>query len=305
MSTPRIHDAPIEPGNARPIGKLRGQFGESAIWSESDQGVWWVDMHGHSLNFSRADGNSRLWKTPGPELPWARAVLLRKGGGLVVALADKLATFDPKTGLSTVLPVTLELPSGHLFNDAIVDPAGRIIIGTMLPGRGNDGHARFYQIGHDLSVRTIVDGLNTTNGLAFSPDGRTLYYSDSFVDVRKIWAADYEPATGRVGQARLFVDFENLPGKPDGAVVDGEGGYWSAAMASPYLHRFTPDGKLDRSYVLPLDSPTRPAFDGVGRQTVYLTTGGLKAGEPDDGLKGSLLALDTPYSGLLPYAARF
>jgi len=293
-----------DPVNVQPVGSFRGVFGESAVWSVEDQGIWWVDMHGHALIFTASSGETRYWKTPGPHLPWARAVVLRERGGLIVALSDTLSAFDPATGLFDPLPIDLALPTGHLFNDATVDPKGRLIIGTMLPGRGNDVRATIYSIDTDLSVRVLVDGLNTTNGLAISPDGRKLYYSDSFADVRKVWVAPYDTTTGALGTARLFIDFADIPGKPDGAAVDLDGGYWSAAMASRYLHRFAPDGRLDLSLELPLDTPTRPAFGGPDLRTVYLTTGGLKNGEADDGVKGGVLAIRTRFTGLMPAKAR-
>lgn len=302
--TPRLADAPVAARRATLTGTFRGVFGESAVWSSADGGVWWVDLHGHAVVLTAPDGSTRYWKTPGPHLPWARAVVLRERGGLVVALADRLAAFDPASGTFTMLPLDLALPPGHLFNDAVVDPAGRLIIGTMLPGRGNDASAVIYAIDADLSVHVLVDGLNTTNGLGFSPDGRTLYFSDSFADVRKVWAAPYDPERGTMGDTRLFVDFADLPGKPDGAAVDSEGGYWSAAMTSPYLHRFTPDGRLDLSIELPVDTPSRPAFGGSDLRTLYLTTAGLKSGESDDGIKGGLLAMPVSFCGVTPTAAR-
>jgi len=227
-----------------------------------------------------------------------------EGGGLLVALSDTLARFDPGTGHFSVLPLDLALPPGHLFNDATADGAGRLIIGTMLPGRGDDGRAAIYQIDADLKVVTLVEGLNTTNGLAFSPDGRTLYFSDSYLHVRKVWAASYDPVSGTMGPGRLFVDFAGLPGKPDGATVDADGGYWSAAMTSPYLHRFTPDGQLDLTLRLSVDTPTRPAFGGPTLSDIYLSTGGLKAGEIDDGLKGGILKIASSFVGLVERATR-
>jgi L-arabinonolactonase len=287
------HDVAVELGSP-----LRGVFGESTTWDPARGGVWWVDMHGHSLVFTHHSGTSRFWKTPGPSLPWARAVVLHENGGLIVALSDTLAHFDPDTGAFKVLDIDMKLPAGHLYNDAIVDTAGRLIIGTMLPGRGDDKLATFYQIHNDLTVTVLVEGLNTTNGLGFSPDGATLYYSDSFAAVRKVWAADYQATSGAMGATRLFVDFDTLPGKPDGAAIDSEGYYWSAAMSSPWLHRFAPDGKLDRSIKLPVDTPTKPAFGGPNMKTLYLSTGGLKNGETDDGLKGGILTLAATVSGL-------
>lgn len=300
MTRPVLSSAPLRSADARLLGRLRGLFGESAVWSPRDGGVWWVDLHGHSLNFSGADGTSRLWKTPGPQLPWARAVVPRRDGGLLVALSDGLAGFDPATGAFTELPLRLSLPPGHLFNDATVDPAGRLIIGTMLPGRGDDGQAVIYGIDADLSVQVLAEGLNTSNGLAFSPNGRTIYYSDSFAGARTVWRADYDVGRGLMGAAEVFVNFADLPGKPDGAAIDVEGGYWIAAMASPYLHRFTAEGRLDLSLELPLDTPTRPAFGGPDLKTLYLTTGGLKGGETDDGQRGGVLVMAAPVAGLPP-----
>lgn len=261
-------------------------------------------MHGHALLLSRPDGTTCLWKTPGPELPWARAVILRERGGLIVALSDRLYSFGPGSGNFTPLEMAFDIPAGHLFNDATVDSQGRLIVGTMLPGRGNDGRAVILQVDAGGIVRLLVDGLGTTNGLAFSPDGRTFYYSDSQLDVRKVWAASYDPASGQMGRARLFIDFAKLPGKPDGAAIDVEGGYWVAAMASPWLHRFMPDGRLALSLELPIDTPTRPAFGGPGLSTLFTSSGGLKSGETDDGLKGGLLQMRAPVPGLAPWRCR-
>jgi L-arabinonolactonase len=300
VNQPRLEDAPVIESEAKLVSLLRGVFGESAIWSKADGGIWWVDMHGHSVTLTQPGGTSRFWKTPGPELPWARALVLREGGGLIAALSDKLYGFDVSSGVFTELQIDIDVPAGHLFNDAVVDPAGRLIIGTMLPGRGNDKKAAFYQIGADRKVKLLFDGYNTTNGLAFSPDGKKLYFSDSFADVRKVWAADYDAGTGIAGEPKLFIDFANLPGKPDGATVDSDGGYWLAAMASPYLHRFTSEGRLDRSIKMPVDTPTRPAFGGQDLSTLFITTGGLKNGELDDGIKGGLFAFTLGFTGVLP-----
>jgi L-arabinonolactonase len=304
VSPCRLEDGEILTPTVARLGQMRGVFGESAVWSAADQGVWWVDMHGHALIFSGIDGASRYWKAPGPQMPWVRAVVLREAGGLIVALSDILAAFDPASGIFTPLPIAFDMPQGHVFNDATVDPQGRLIIGTMLPGRGNDGRARFYRIEADRSVSILLDGFNTTNGLAFSPSGRTLYFSDSHADSRRVWELDYDPVSGATGTARPFIDFAGLPGKPDGAAVDRDGGYWLAAMASPYLHRFSPAGELLASVLLPVDTPTRPVFGGPDLQTLYVTTGGLRHGEIDDGWKGSVLALPSSVAGLPPAKAR-
>ena len=295
---PTLADAPVARPPCTPCGLYRGIFGESAIWSPHDRGIWWVDMHGHSIVLTGEDGSSRLWKTPGPALPNPRAIVLRERGGILCALNDTLASFSPASGQFDLLPLDLTLPPGHFFNDACVDPAGRLGIGTMAPGLGNDGLATIYQISPDLAPRILIDGLNTTNGLAFSADGLTLYYSDSFQGVRKVWRADYDPHTGSMGEPQLFIDFDGLPGRPDGATVDNAGGYWIVGMGSPYIHRFTYDGSLAMTIELPLDTPTRPTFGGAGLVKLFITTGGLKNGEIDDGLRGGILEIGSGFSGL-------
>jgi L-arabinonolactonase len=301
---PALSDAPIIASQATLTGRWRGIFGESAVWSPKDGGTWWVDMHGLSIILTMASGPTRFWKTPNPELPYARGLVLREAGGVLVALTDRLARFDAVSGEFSYLPLDLKLPQGHVFNDATVDMAGRLIIGTMLPGRGNDAKACFYQIDEDLKVKTLITGINTTNGLAFSPDGKTLYFSDSTQAVRKIWSASYDSQSGDMGEPELFIDFSGLPGRPDGACIDTDGGYWIVGMGSKYLHRFTPDGKLERSLELPIDTPTRPTFGGDGLKTIFLTTGGLKGGEFDDGLKGGLLTIPSEFTGLKPWKTK-
>lgn len=289
MTRPQLSDAPIIDAKASLLGTLRGQFGEAATWSDAHQGVWWVDMHGHAINWSGIDGRSRLWKTPAPALPWARCLVPARDGSLIAALSDRLARFDPANGGFTYLDLALTLPPEHVFNDAAVDPAGRIVIGTMLPGRGDDGRAEIYSVDGDGKVTVLITGLHTSNGLAFSPAGDRIYWSDSHTSVQTVWCAAYDAGSGAVGEQHVFAEFSGLPGRPDGACIDAEGGYWIAAIGSPYVHRFAPDGHLTCSLLLPMDMPTKPCFGGADLSEMFVTTGGLKGGEFDDGIKGGVL----------------
>jgi L-arabinonolactonase len=298
MSRPQLADAPIIDANSELLGSLRGQFGEAATWSETHQGVWWVDMHGHAVNWSGIDGRSRLWKTPAPELPWARCLLPGRNGNLIVGLSDKLARFDPGTGSFSAIDLPLSLAPGHMFNDAAVDARGRIVIGTMFPGRGDDSRAEIYSIDGHGQVVTLIRGLNTSNGIAFSPACDRIYWSDSHASVQTVWCAPYNIATGGIGDRTVFAEFSDLPGRPDGGCIDDQGGYWSAAIGSPYIHRFAPDGTLTLSLLLPMNMPTRPCFGGPDLRELFVTTGGLKGGEYDDGVKGGLLRMQPGARGL-------
>ena len=139
--------------------------------------------------------------------------------------------------------------------------------------------------------------MTVTNGLAFSPDGRTFYLADSAAPVRTIWACDYEPASGEIGERRVFVDTHGLAGRPDGGTVDADGCYWMAGIGGWQLVRFTPKGVVDMIVDLPVEKPTKPAFGGADLGTIYVTSigSGLSEGtEARQPQAGGLFALRVP-----------
>ncbi|MEO7400685.1 MAG: SMP-30/gluconolactonase/LRE family protein, partial [Polaromonas sp.] len=118
----------------------------------------------------------------------------------------------------------------------------------------------------------LLDGFITPNGMAFSPDGRTMYLSDSHPSVQAVWAFDYDTGSGTPSGRRLFIDMKPLPGRPDGAAVDAEGCYWVCGNDAGLVHRFTPAGKLDRSLAVPVKKPAMCAFGGAGLDTLFVTS---------------------------------
>ena len=148
-------------------------------------------------------------------------------------------------------------------------------------------------------LKAILSDLIVPNGLAFSPDGRTMYLSDSHPSVQRIWAFDYDTATGTPSNRRLFVDMNPLPGRPDGAAVDEDGCYWICGNDAGMIHRFTPAGKLDRSLELPVKKPAMCAFGGPGLDTLYVTS--IRPDNidlSDQPLAGGLFALRPGVRGL-------
>ena len=136
------------------------------------------------------------------------------------------------------------------------------------------------------------------NGLAFSPDGKTLYLSDSHPDVQKIWAFDYDTDTGTPHNRRLFVDMSEHPGRPDGAAVDAEGCYWICGNDAGLIHRFTPQGKLDRSLTVPVKKPAMCAFGGADLDTLFVTSIRPAGDLADQPLAGGVFALRPGVKGL-------
>lgn len=121
-------------------------------------------------------------------------------------------------------------------------------------------------------VGPVVSGMLTQNGLAWSPDGRTMYLSDSHPQVRTVWAFDYDIETGTPSNKRVFLDLTGQKGRPDGAAVDAEGCYWSCANDAGLLQRFTPYGTLDREIALPMAKPSMCAFGGPDLDVLLVTS---------------------------------
>jgi sugar lactone lactonase YvrE len=149
-----------------------------------------------------------------------------------------------------------------------------------------------YRLDPDGSVTLWKDGIYTANGLAFSPDGRRMYFSDSHPKVRQIWVCNYDIDTGTPSTPSLFFDTSVLPGRPDGGTVDSEGCYWQAGVGGWQLYRLSPEGKVLMSIDMPVEKPTKPMFGGPNLDVLYVTSigGGVTAGQ-DQPEAGSLFAI--------------
>jgi sugar lactone lactonase YvrE len=192
-----------------------------------------------------------------------------------------------------------QLLAGMRFNDGRCDRQGRfwsgIMVLDMAEGRP-DGHLYRYSSADGMSA-PVVSGLIVQNGLAFSPDGRTMYLSDSHGSRRLIWAFDYDPDSGVPSRQRVFVDMNAQRGRPDGAAMDVDGCYWICANDGACLLRFTPDGTLDRTIELPMAKPSMCAFGGADMGTLIVTS--ISAGAPaGDQWAGATLLLRPGVAGM-------
>ena len=149
---------------------------------------------------------------------------------------------------------------------------------------------------HNNQFHAHLHGLATPNGMAFSPDGRTMYLSDSHPTVQKIWAFDFDIIAGELSNRRIFLDMQHYAGRPDGATVDTDGCYWICAIDSGSILRFSPQGQLLTRYDLPISKPSKCTFGGKDMKTLFVTS--IKPQHPNE-LDGSLLAIQTPYQGIV------
>jgi sugar lactone lactonase YvrE len=288
------------------VGTQRCAVGESPFWSAAEQAWYWVDIVARTIwRQDAASGAITQW-TAGEMVACLAA---RAGGGLIAGMESAL--FGLQLGADgQVVAERLASPAGlepgMRFNDGRCDRQGRFWSGTMVMDMAlarADG--KLYRYGAaDGLAGPFVSGLLVQNGLAFAPDGRTMYLSDSHPQAQKIWAFDYDIDSGVPSRQRLFVDMLAHPGRPDGAAVDVDGCYWICGNDAGCILRFTPDGQLDRKIDLPMAKPSMCSFGGAGLDTLLVTS--ISAGQnPDDPWAGATLQLrpgvqgiaETPFSG--------
>jgi sugar lactone lactonase YvrE len=283
-------------------------LGESPMWHPREQVLYWCDIAGRRLN--RHDPRSQAFvHWPCDTEPASIAPHL--AGGLVVAMRDGLWRFDTQEGTRRRLALPPYDPAKERFNDGKCDPRGRFWVGTLYEPRDPALAALYCWDGHQLQRK--ADGVTTSNGLAWSPDARTLYWSDT--KAHTIFAFDFDVATGTVSRRRVFAtfaakqqaqDLDAYGGRPDGAAVDVEGCYWVAMYEGQRLLRLSPDGDVLREVVLPVRCPTMPCFGDTDLRTLYVTTARENrpaaelAAQP---LAGCILALRVDVPGLPAHMA--
>lgn len=287
--------------HAELIVDARNATGESPVWSAEEQALYWVDIPAGQLQrWSPADNRTQRWETP----EMLGCIARCRDGGWIAGMQSGLFHLQPGADgslLSRPLSAVAHARPGMRFNDGRCDRQGRFWAGSMLldMAAGIAAGAMYrYSAGQSEPLAAQLNDLIVPNGLAFSPDGRTMYLSDSHPSVQAIWAFDYDIDTGTPHNRRLFVDMHQHPGRPDGAAVDSEGGYWICGNDAGLIHRFSPDGRLDRSLVVPVLKPSMCAFGGRNLDTLFVTSIRPAGDLGDQPLAGGVFALQPGVKGL-------
>jgi sugar lactone lactonase YvrE len=278
-------------------------LGESPMWHPHEQALYYCDIPGRQLRRYRPhSGELQVW----PFESEVASLAPRLGGGLILALRDGLWHFDPDTAERHKVAVAPYDTATERFNDGKCDPQGRFWVGTIYEPRDAPRAALYCYAQTTLSRR--MGSLTVSNGLAWSPDGRTMLWSDT--KAYTIYAADFDPANATLSHQRVFASFLAPPtdaplssygGRPDGAAMDTEGCYWVAMFEGQRLLRLSPTGEVLHELALPVRCPTMPCFGGADLRTLYITSARHKRSTQElqaQPLAGCVLAVDVTVPGL-------
>ena len=285
------------------ITQHRASLGESPVWCKEKNCVYWIDiLKPRILCTDLLTQETHHWNMPSP----IGMIALRNSGGLVVALEDGIYSFDTSSGEISLLIHLEKSHKNNRPNDGKCDIKGRLWIGTMNSIDSKRASGAFYRISPNLKTDKIDYNLKIPNGLAWSPDDKVMYQTDTKSGM--VYAYNYQPSNGLRSNKREFFSYNrNETGSVDGAAMDVDGGYWAALYGGGKLVRIMPDGFIEKEIYLPVTQPTMPAFGGMDMKTIFITTAAqnLDAMElSSQPLAGGLLSVkvDVPGHQVYPFS---
>jgi sugar lactone lactonase YvrE len=271
---------------------VQNALGEGPIWDHREQALYWVDIGGKTAHrYQPSSGRSQTF-------PFDVAVTvigLRASGGFVLGTSKGFATWDPKVGSTDfVHDPEADIPESR-FNDGAVDRQGRFWAGTY----AKKIPTNLYRLDADHSVHRMEEGLTVCNGIGWSIDNHTMYFTDT--RIRMIYAYDFDPKSGSINNRRPFVHSPDSEDVPDGLTIDSEGFVWSASFGGWKIVRYDPDGKLEREITLPVKYPTSCTFGGANYRHLFVTSS--RAYVPEEDLHdqphaGAVFKIETDVTGI-------
>ncbi len=254
----------------------RNMTGESPVWSALEQALYWVDIpDGRIFRWRPLTGEQRNWRVAAALGSFG----LREGGGLVLAMRTGFHLLDLETGtLEFLWHPEPEIATNRL-NDGKVSPEGRFWAGTMDERADKQPIGSLYRLDADHRCTRMAGGFKVSNGLAWSPDGRTMYHSDSRGGA--VFRHAYDLDRGEIGPREIFVSMRPEWGRPDGGATDQDGCYWSCGIGAGRINRFSPSGELVEYVELPITHPTMPCFGGPDLRTMFVTSAREGLGEAE------------------------
>lgn len=279
----------------RALPDTQCQVGEGILWCPRRQVLFWVDITGCALlSHDPANGRGQRW--PLPYQPGC--IALTHTDEIIIAMPDGLYGFEPADGAMRLLASTPGTdPETHRANDGATSRSGRFVFGTIARGDRSAPSGCLYDWAEGADVQRRMRGFHIVNGLAFSPDDRTAYLSDSYQTVQTIWAFDHDAATGIFTNRREFFTTKECAGRPDGACIDTDGCYWMAGVGGSQILRITPRGEIDFRIELPVKWPSKPCFGGPDLRTLFVTS--LRLPDAPTEMGGLVIEIETDQQGIV------
>lgn len=262
-------------------------LGETPMWHPTEQRFYWVDTRRPALQRLDADGSIRTWDMPNN----IGSYVFKRSGGVIAGLKQGFSHVNLETGDVDLIVHPEPHLTGNRLNDGRCDRRGRYWCGSRDAGDDNPGGSLF-RLDPDLSVKKMDTGFIVSNGMAFSPDDKTMIFGDSRGET--IWRYDLDLDSGDIHNKRVYLSTRGLPWRVDGATFDAQGYYWCALIGDGAIGRFDPLGRLDRIVRLPVAHPTMCNFGGPDLDTLYVTSASVflqpeqRAQQP---LAGALFAI--------------
>jgi sugar lactone lactonase YvrE len=272
----------------------KSHLGETPVWDGSEGVLWWIDIYKPTLNRFDPKSGRNHEIVLGQNI---HAIAVRRQGGIVGSFQHGIGFVDPADGKVTTMVDPIGVAPAK-FNDGKCDRNGRFWTGSM----SNDWVTPIgclFRFDADGTVRSMDTGFKLSNGLGWSPDDRTLYFTD--FGQSTIFAYDYDATTGAIANRRPLIVVPESEGKPDGMTVDEEGNLWVALWDGWGVAQFDPTGRRIRKVSFPVQRPTSCAFGGEGLDTLYVTSAWMQLSDQERAaqpLAGALFAMETGTRGL-------
>jgi sugar lactone lactonase YvrE len=269
--------------------------GEGPLWHPDEQRVYWLDIpQGRIFRYEPATGRHEQYFQNGQ----IGGFTIQADGSLLLFMERGAVKLLRDGQLTTVID---EIPDERTsrFNDVIADPGGRVFCGTMPT---QDRLGRLYRLDTDDTITPVLDGIDVSNGLGFTPDRKQMYYTVS--REKKIYLFDYDQATGNIANRRVFVDVSNEDGIPDGMTVDAEGYVWSARWDGYCLVRYSPAGKEVQRIQFSTKKVSCVTFGGPDYTDMYVTTAGGHDKAENGADAGALFRLNLGIKGVPEFRSR-
>jgi sugar lactone lactonase YvrE len=247
----------------------KAELGEATYWDPDAGVLWWIDIYGPTIHrYDPKSGKEETWQAP----EYLGTLSVRESGCLVVSMVSGFHFFDPKSGRFTAIVDPENDIADSRFNDGKTDRQGRFWSGSMFEAAGRESWpaGNLWRLDTDHTPHRLLGGIVSSNGLAWSPDSKTMYFTDSASPI--VRAYDFDAATGEIENERVFFDVSSEGKLIDGSTVDADGCYWTTLPLVSKVCQYDPDGKLMRTILLPTDLPTCCEFGGPDLDVLYVTS---------------------------------